>query len=33
MASTSRASHKSVEDEEIFQVLEEKIKFDHKAFY
>jgi len=33
MASTSRASRKSVEDAEIFQVLEEKKKFDNKTFY
>ena len=33
MASTSRASCKRVEDMEIFQVLEEKKKFDNKTFY
>ena len=33
MASTSRASRKRVEDAEIFQVLEEKKKFDNNTFY
>ena len=33
MASTSRASRKRVEDAEIFQVLEEKRKFDNKTLY
>ena len=33
MASTSRSLRKSVEDAEIFQVLEEKKKFDNKTFF
>jgi hypothetical protein len=33
MASTSRALGKRVEDAEIFQVLEEKKKFDNKTYY
>ena len=32
MASTSRASRKRVEDAEIFQLLEEKKKFNNKTF-